>query len=452
LLLAGCQTTSPQTTSPQTTSPQTTPPQATQPQALQSQPSTPDDSFNQAIQTQKFKHAEAILNKQFRQKQLTSPQYQQQKSVLEKADRLHSTKVLQRVTVKINTHYWQEAEALLLAAERNSINPKIFNTAFKRLFKQERIQLASLKLRTKKAKMVWLQTANNNISALNQSTLESPLSRFNQFRYKLMIRHANRTFFHCAKNNFDSNHLIRSRSCFTFIDRENLPPTLETEYQILSHYFAKQDPVDGSYLTQQRSNPRPTDSNRNRTTNEGQLTSQKSTEPYLNAPYFGEQSLLNNAFNQQAGYTPKDPATQSTVKKIKQPSAAEKHAQLKTLLQQLETDLANVNLLDINATLSTIATLEPNPLSEQKKIRQAKQFLSGQITKLDQRADNFYSHERISQAHSIWEYLLKLDPGNAAIKQKQDRSQRVIEKMRTLREEQPANNSLADAIEGPWRP
>ena len=361
--------------------------------------------------------------------------------------------MLRRVSVKINTHDWQEAEALLLAAERNSSNPKAFNAAFKRLSEQEKIQLTSLKLHTAKAKMVWLQIANSNINALNQSTLESPLSRFNQFRYKLMIRYANRTLFHCAKNNFDSNHLIRSKSCFTYIDRKNLPPMLETEYQILSHYFAKQDHVDGTYAAQTRTNPPPVSSSRNDTTDaDHPPADQTNAEPYLNKFYFDEQSVLNNSFDQKAAYAPIDSAARPAASKTKQPTAANKHAQLKTLLQQLETDVANVNLLDIKSTLSAITALEPSALSDHKKTRQAKQFLSGQITKLDQRADNFYSNERISQAHAIWEYLLKLDPDNAAIKQKQDRSQRVIEKMRTLREEQPAKHSLADAIEGPWQP
>lgn len=369
-----------------------------------------------AIQEHKFQHAQTLLNKQIKHKQLTDRELQERRGLLAEADRHHTAIIIKQAMAKINAYHWQEAETLLLQAEQHSIHPEAFSTTFKELFEKEQNQLANLSLNTKMAKMVWLKAEASNLDNLNHSTLQSPLSRFSQLRIKLITRHTNRALMHCAKENFDSNHINRSRTCYSYIDKENIPPRLVTEYQILSHYFAKHKPANPTAIAAIKIPP---------TSTHGiQALAAQSLPPTE------QQTLSPEAIM---------PSPKPTINK---------QTQLKKLLQRLESDLENVNLVKIQTTLGKIDALKLNTPQPHKKALLAKQFLSSQITKLDQRADNFYRNEHISQAHSIWEYLLRVDPNNSSIRLKQDRSQRVLENMRALREEQP-RNSLADAIEAP---
>lgn len=113
------------------------------------------------------------------------------------------------------------------------------------------------------------------------------------------------------------------------------------------------------------------------------------------------------------------------------------------LHKSLSLHLENANLSGIKSTLEKIEKSPTFNKEQDKKYIEAKQFLSSQIEKLDQRADQLYSNERISQASSIWEYLLPLAEDGSAIQQKYQRSQRVLEKMQTLRENNKPKADLA---------
>ena len=90
------------------------------------------------------------------------------------------------------------------------------------------------------------------------------------------------------------------------------------------------------------------------------------------------------------------------------------------------------DLILIHQLLGKIEFFEPLPIEVSLKIVTMRHFLKSEIQTLDKQANNFYRLGEIEKAQNIWKFLLDLSD-NEQIKEKFDRSNKVIQNVEKLR-------------------
>jgi tetratricopeptide (TPR) repeat protein len=121
--------------------------------------------------------------------------------------------------------------------------------------------------------------------------------------------------------------------------------------------------------------------------------------------------------------------------KQRQQEAVKLTAEMHQALQQADLPKAR----DALAQLNTIDHQNPDLIELEHALDQA---IAAKVVELIEKGDAFYSHGQIDGAKRIWESALPLQPKNEQLRSRIDRAQRVLEKLRELKEQEAAERPL----------
>ena len=146
---------------------------------------------------------------------------------------------------------------------------------------------------------------------------------------------------------------------------------------------------------------------------------------------FDAECALNH-FLEQIRLTPPPKIEKKALLEVNETDEKQDALTLHALMIALDEAIQKGDLILIHQLLGKIEFFEPLPIEVSLKIVTMRHFLKSEIQTLDKQANNFYRLGEIEKAQNIWKFLLDLSD-NEQIKEKFDRSNKVIQNVEKLR-------------------